>query len=702
MMNASRYSSNAFSEPAGNEPARGQVARAVGWVVSLLPVLLGMCLAWAGVVSLAVPVRQYLLAGSYSWLSGALLYALAYAGLAGWLLRVGPERERRAIWGLIGGSALLKLLLVLVATDLPLNTDQSIFRHFVEIMADHRLGGDALVSLSGSGDYSIWAGRAMPVHYFVRRLAGGQDALWLRLLNVLVSSATLAMTYAFARRLLPAGKRKWAVFLLVALPFQTFVATDYSHHLFSSFYLLLGVWCGWELVHAGPGALRKLGLALLAGLCLLLMAWQRGIHLIALGTWAGLLVWAGFQRLGWRRWGLLAFWLGIVPLALAMPLAHRYDAWLSRHDSHRLNSMLPAFAARGWCPESDGEYCGRYEQLDRATPWPEKKNAMWRLVFSQIRYNAKAVCVRFPLVKTAKLFLVGYASNIEESLVEMDSRALPWVRGARLAGAPLFLVWAGLGCFVLAAGSRSAQGRWLAVCLVPLSTWGTYVFLGETSPRYSIFFQPFLALLGACAWPEQGGSRGWILPAGAWKSLVWRGGTILAAGVLALAGLAFGIRHVPAQRFYADLRQGWETSGERPAEAIVGPGDYRPFEATIRLPEGSKEIQVGWRLPCRSGSAKRVSLYVLGADSGLRQADLSIGTAAGPLYALPLRELSGSRYVELEAPPAADVLWFRLRSSRPPEERAGGRLQIGYATCAPKPAGEPAGDYSVSKSAGMP
>lgn len=687
-MNARSSASTNPSAPAGGPHASAWISRAVARGVSCLPVLLGLCLALAGLASLAVPAGKYARAGDLSWLPGALLYVGLYAGLAWWLAGTRPDRERRVVLVLIGGSAALKLALVLFATHLPLNTDQAIFRHFVEVMADRRLGSDAMVSLSAAGDYSIWAGRAMPIHYGVRRLAGENDAVWIRLLSIIVSSAILAVTYAFSRRLLPAGKRKWAVFLLMALPFQSFVVMDYSHHLLSSFYLLLGTWCAWELAHACPGALRSLGFSLVAGLCLLLMMWQRGIYLIALGAWAGLLAWAGFRGVGWRRWSLLAFWLALVPLGLSAPLAHRYDAWLRRHDAHQLNSMLPAFVARGWCPESDGEYCGRYEQLDRATPGPDKKSAMWRLVFSQIRYNAQTVCVRFPIVKTAKLFLVGYAANVEEALDTEDSQALPWVRGMRLAAAPLFLAWACWGCFLLAAGSGFAQGRWLAACLVPLLTWGTYVFLGETSPRYSIYCQPFLGLIGAYAWPERPGRGPWP-PAGAWGDLLLRGGMVFAAGVFVLGGLTVGVHNAPARCFYADLHRGWAWAGARPVSSVVEPGAYRPFEAKIRLPDGSAEVQVEWPLPGRPGSRREVAFYLLGADAGLRRAELTIGTAAGPLFGLPLGGLNGPRRVKLAVPPDADALWFRLRAARGPEDRSGGALQIGYLTCRAQPPGEP-------------
>ena len=98
----------------------------------------------------------------------------------------------------------------------------------------------------------------LPVHYAIRLLAGNHDLLWTRLLNVALSTAILLTTYGFARRLLPEGRRKWAVFLTMALPFQSFVVTDYSHHLFSSFYFLLGMGCAWDLVFADPRPARRL------------------------------------------------------------------------------------------------------------------------------------------------------------------------------------------------------------------------------------------------------------------------------------------------------------------------------------------------------------------------------------------------------------------------------------------------------------
>ncbi len=665
-------------EWADDDSGRGRVRRAVAWGVSLLPVVLGGCLFLSWVVSLLVPAWKYARPLSPTLVGGVLLYLAAFSALF-WLLRKTESiSESRVVWGLIGLSFVIKLILVLGVMREPLHADQALFHHFVCEMADHRLDGGTMSALSEIYDYPVWAGRVLPVHYAIRFLAGGRDVLWTRLLNIVLSSAILLVTYGFSCRLLPKGRRKWAVFLMMALPFQSFVVTDYSHHLFSAFYFLLGMWCAWDLVFTNPGLLRRLGLSVLAGLCLLLMMWQRGVHIIALGVWTFVLLWAGLNGIGWRRWGMLLLGLGVLPLLLSIPTVGRFDEWLSRHDAHQLNSILPAFVARGWCPESAGEYCGRYEQLDRVTPWPEKNAAMFRLVLSQIRYNTVTVCVRFPVIKTAKLFLVGYAANFEESLEWSGSPALPWVRGMRLAGAPIFLGLAIWGCLGLAVRPRM-QSRWLIVFLAPLLTWGAYVFLGETSPRYSIFCQPFLALLGASALAgfDRGGRRNF--PAHMWRSLVLRGAVVVGGLALVLGVLAAGVRLVPTVRLYADVQQGWTSGSGTPVSGVVAPGAYRPFEVRLLLPPESPSSQVVWQLSPRSGSANTVSLYVLAAEGEVDAARLTIGSAGKTITSLSLDDVTEPRFLSMDLPSGAESLVFTLESA-PGAPRAGMGVQIGYVT----------------------
>ena len=653
-------------------PAAGLLSRAAAGAAALLPVGLGLCLLVSWLASLAIPVRKYLLAGDFSWLPGAGIYLLVAGGLGWWLWKAQGTFARRLVTGLIGAAVLIKLVLAFATVQLPLNTDQTLFRHFVCEMADHALQGEALAGLSATYDYPVWAGRAMPVHYVLRRLAGAGDLPWVRLANVVFSLAMLLATYGLARRLLPAGQRKWAVFLLLVLPFQTFVVADYSHHLFSSFYFLLGMWIAGEMVLAPSGPRRWLVLALAAGVCLLLMAWQRGIHLIAAGTWFLLAAWTAVAA-GWRRGGRLAIGLIAIPVILAVPLARQFDQRLAQHDAHHLNSILPAFMARGWCPESGGEYCGRYEQLDKATPASEKAPAMYRLVLSQIRRDPWTACVKLPLLKTAKLFLVGYAANFEESLAAAGSPALSWVRGMRLAAAPVFLGLAVWGCWLLCF-QPEAQRRWLLVLLAPTLTWGTYVFFGESSPRYSIFCQPFLGLLGAWTLASLAGQTPGppVRPVAAAGSFAWRAVICVGGAILALALLAGIVHRLPGDRFYADLQQGWRT----PESGMIRPGSLPPFEAQICQAPESQPARGEWRLPTRREGVDTLSLYLLEVDEGLRTACLVIA-CPGSQMEIPLTNIQVPQQLKMPLPRAAEHLSISLAPSAAAVMPAG-CLDFGY------------------------
>lgn len=635
--------------------------------LSLLPVALAGCLLLSFGVSLAVPMLRCTSESPMMWLA-AWLYLLSF-GVLGWMIRKVPaERECRLVWGLILFSAAIKLILAGMVIHLPLHADQALFHHFVTEMSDHRLEGETLAALSRIYDYPVWAGRVLPVHYLVRHFAAAHDVFWVRLLNVGLSTAILAVSYGFASRLLPKGRRKWVVFLLMALPFQSFVTTDYSHHLFSSFYFLVFAWCAWEMLFTELRLVRRLLISVLGGICLLLMMWQRGVHLIALGIAVCMLAWAVMTGAGWRRWGLLLLCMLLIPLSFSVPLSAAYDRWLNSHDAHQLNSILPAFTARGWCPESGGEYCGRYEQLDRVTPWPLKKAAMNRLVLSQIRHNPAIVCGRFPILKTAKLFLVGYASNLEEGLAREQSALLPWVKGARVAATPVFLLLAVLGCLGLAARS-GASVQWGPIFLVPLFTWGAYVFLGETSPRYSIFCQPFLGFIGgwALAQMSEKGPMGWAPPVRAWKSIIGRGALVAGALACAMGLLVLWVRQIPESRLYANLQEGWNDAG------AVEDGEYRPFE--VRLPVSLRPAV--WTSPSFMETGGRLSFYLLDADGSAANARLTVSASGQLLDTLEISDLTLPHYVELDLPPAVADLSFEVKPL-PDALPAGGDIQVGY------------------------
>ena len=203
------------------------------------------------------------------------------------------------------------------------------------------------------------------------------------------------------------------------------------------------------------------------------------------------------------------------------------------------------------------------------------------------------------------------------------------------------------------------------------------MFAGETSPRYSIFCQPFLALLGASALAGFAGRGGCPqgLPAGAWRGIAVRAAIVVGGIVLALGAAAAGVRLLPEYRLYADLEQGWMAEAGGP----VAPGDYRPFEARLARPADGSPARAVWRLPARPASVKTVSFYVLQADGAARTARLDIGTATGKLFELPLDGLTEPHQVELDLPPGTDEIVFSVEPATA-AAAPGGAVYIGYVT----------------------
>ena len=636
--------------------------RIAPWVLGLMPAALGGFVAAAFAVSVAVPFSKLVGQGqSAGWPAG--LFYLLGAGFAAWLLKKTDRwPEDRVVWGMIAFGAAAKTLAALLVPRLPFNIDQSLFHSFAVRLAASAYGETTLASLSSFYDYPLWAGRIFPVHYLLERWGGDQAWAWSRVLNVLAATLVLCLAHALARRVLPPGKRKWAVFLLLALPFQTFWVTDYSHHLYSSLYLLAFAWAAMELAFGEWPWLRRLALSALASVCLLCMAWHGGVDWIAAGMAAALVVLHALARRDARQSALLALLLLVVPVAvssvlkgpLLMDRIHACDA-------HRQNSVLPAFMARGWCPATGGEYTPRYEQLDRATPWPQKPKAMYRLIASQIRHAPLETCFWLPCVKTAKLFLVGYASNFEESLAQKRSPALPRVNWVRRAGTVFFLFFVLLGCIRMAS-AQQVPAVWAPVLLVPLMTWGAYVLGGETSPRYSVFCQPFLAIVGAFAFCGA--------PSTAPAPRVWlaRTATVVIVLLVAAAMLVCAVRALPGGTFYTDLRKG-------PGGTATREGPFPVFERTVVLSPGTESVSMDWTVP---EGAVACSFYPLQCRGAMDGAMLSLALPDSPPFATcPLDGHALPEYEEVSIPAGTRILHVSV-SRAPSAAVSEGTLDFGY------------------------
>ena len=643
-------------------PAPRHLDRFVAWLLGLLPAALGGFVATAFAASVAIPFGKIAWSGQSAGWPAGLVYLLG-VGFAAWLLKKSDRwPEERVVWGMIVLGFAAKTALAILVPRLPLNSDQGLFQHFASRLAADAYGTPTLSSLSVFYDYPLWAGRIFPVHYLLERWTGSQAWAWSRGLNVFAAMLTLCLTYSLARSVLPPGRRKWAVFLLLALPFQTFWVTDYSHHLYSSLYLLVFAWTARELAFGEKTLPCRLGLSALAATCMLCMAWHGGVDWIAAGLAAALVVLHAMTRHDARQSALLALLLLVVPIAVATTL--KGPLLMDRihaNDAHRQNSVLPAFMARGWCPATGGEYTPRYERLDRATPWPRKPKAMFRLIASQIRHEPLATCFWLPCVKTAKLFLVGYASNLEESLAMAKSPALSRVNWMRRAGTVFFLLFVLIGSLRLAC-EKQVSAVWAPVLLVPLLTWGAYVLGGETSPRYSVFCQPFLAIVGAFAFrgnPESAPSP---------RAGLSRTATVFLVLLAGAACLAFAIRALPEKTFYVDMR------GNHGNPAIRE-GPFPVFERTVVLSPGEESVSMNWSVP---EGAVAFSFYPLHCRGSMSGATIALSPPDAPPFAVfsveghPLPE-----YEETPLPPGTRTL--HLTVFRPHAASAAeGTLDFGY------------------------
>lgn len=619
-------------------------------LLGLLPAALGCFVALAFVAALGIPFAKMASGGGWTGWGAGLSYLLG-VGVAGWLLkRTDGLPGHGVVWGIIGLGFAAKVFAVCMVPQLPFNIDQSLFHHFATQLGTDGYDAAMLDALSRFYDYPLWSARIFPVHYLIERFAPLHAFAWIKTLNVVAATLILVLTYGVARRVLPPGRRKWAVFLMAVLPFQTFWVTDFSHHLYSSLYLLAFTWVAGELASGGGGFFQRLGLSSLAALCLLFMAWQGGVDWIAVGMAVCFVAAHAAVSSDLRKTGGLALWLLVVPVVVTAIL--KGPLLLDRiHacDAHRHNSVLPAFLARGWNPETGGEYCPRYEKLDMATPRPRKAEAMFKLVLSQIRHDPAKTCFWLPCIKTAKLFLVGYASNLEESLALTRSPAAPWVGWVRRGGTVLFLGFVLLGCFRLA-GMRELAPPWIPVLLVPLLTWGAYVLAGETSPRYSVFCQPLLAVVGACA-VQRGSEAKWT--SSSIRRWLGRSAVVVVLLLIAAGTVAVAVRMVPVHAVYEDFRGDWGGESTRP-------GPFPLFERTVAVPPGSESVSMHWRVP---EGATGCSFYALQCDGAMADAELVVSSADGELLAaVPLAGHVLPEYLEVPLP--ANVRDLRVRVSR--------------------------------------
>jgi hypothetical protein len=651
-------------------PRRPIFAPIVAWLQAcgILFLAAGLLLAWgAAAANFAGKIRSGE-ANGMVWLGFAgygLLATAIVVGLA-WLRR---RRGDRVFLGTALGLTLLVQLGAIWAADArwAWTGDAAIFRHYLSVLADNGYAPETLGDLSQHYDYRVWTRRALPFYYALRVAAADRFIPAIQTFQAMLIALSLALAWRIAR--LAFGRRVafWTVAFQLLMPFRAFICLELNHHVLGGFYFLVGLWVLAEWFRPGRRPLQAAGLAAAAAGLLPLMRLEGGIDVV----WTGavvlvlLLAWLAGRQTANQTLRSAAVLLALPLLATALlvgPVLHRID----RADRHRHEVGAIGFMARGWSPETGGEYCGTYELVDFLTPHAEKKSMQTAILASQAYYNPRVLLTSLLPIKLAKYFLLGYASGAEEMLARNGAeRARALAEGARtaflLALLP-FILWG--GWLLLPRLRRNRRLALVAPCALLAAT---YVLLGETSPRYSFYVQPFLFMLAALPLAASSARRRkWAraavrpgLAAGAAVGGAW----LVAAAALAGARPALGRAALP------DLRA-WSAAA---GAALDVPATLAPLE--IRLAPQIASGGTAWgpvAVPGLTPPPVAVAFYVLpeGVPSALlRTARLETETAAGTqTNSLPAR-------IRLEYPPAGmGAISFRSPAVWPHP------LRIGYAT----------------------
>ena len=432
---------------------------------------------------------------------------------------------------------------------------------------------ETLGELSQNYDYPVWTHRAQPFYYALRVWTGDHFVRSAQFFQAFLVTLSLALTWQIAKILFSRPVAFWATSLQCLMPYSWFACLDLNHYIPGAFYFLASLWILAEWSQNNRRLLWSWVLALLAGVAVTLLRLEGGldkIYTVAVSL-VLVLLWATRRQ---NIWQTIQFGAALLvwPLAIASILLSPLSTHVDEADLHRLSSGTVAFMARGWMPETGGEYSGTYEQIDVLTPSEHKHSVQASLLASQAYYNSRILLFRLFPIKLAKFFLLGHASGAEEVLVHNGAETIALLaKGARtaylLAALPL-MIWGGILLLPLLRSTTRL------VLVLPCAIFCVAtVVVGETSPRYSTYIQPFLFMLGALplAWSARRRDR---LRKASWAPSLVAAGSIFLAFLLAI-GILAAARPWLRSHAFQDLRL-WTIAAD--ARAIPLPSTLAPFE----------------------------------------------------------------------------------------------------------------------------
>ena len=550
--------------------------------------------------------------------AGLILFgAIAFLGLAMLSLALWRIFFRRFgalpyLWFAVLTAMLIQLAVMAGSKqDWKWTNDAYIFRHYLERLSEEGYSANTLGELSQNYDYRVWTRRAQPFYIAIYRNFGKDFPLAIQFFQMFLVGIALVFTWRLARLMFGREVAFWATSLQWIMPFRWFALLDLNHHLLGGLYYLAGLWILVEWIRGPKTTGRRWFLSVCAIFLFPLLRLEGGVDLVYAASVALVAILDGFCG-NLNRWKIahtLLVLLGI-PLAATAMLLSPLTQRIAHNDLHHHESGLPAFMARGWSPETGGEYAHTYEVIDYLTPIRHKKPIQLSILASQAFYNGHSILFHLLPIKMAKYFLLGYAAGAEEMLTANGAhRTKAYATGARaaflLCTLPL-MIW---GSVLLLPLLR--HPRRLALVLPCAAICSTYILLGETSPRYSIYIQPFLFILGALplAWPRQRQIR-----LGLAARLPAVGASSLLAILLASAALSLHTARPLLQRAaFIDLRT-WRLP-EQGHAPLLSP-TLAPLEIHL-LPTRSNETTV-WNeidLPATPEYPGLLTFYIFSPDA---------------------------------------------------------------------------------------
>lgn len=503
-------------------------------------VLVGTLLAWGGALFRFSPWGAPSPQGGAPIWPWALAYGVSAVALVFGLRRLARRMRPEGFVFACMGILMLGQCLLAAGADSgwrPTN-DAAIFTGYLDHLAENGEGPESLGTLSRFYDYRVWTRRAHPFFLPLRKAAGTRFPLAVVGFQILLSVLPMWFVWRMLRILFGRNTACWATVFQTVFPFRWLACLELNHHLLGGLYFTVGLWVLVEYFRprGTVGGWREAGLCAIACALVPLMKLEGGIDWVyGVAVWAVVAGALAARRTGWRGAALALAGLWLLPALAGRACAGRVMERIDAADLHHLESGAVAFMARGWVPETGGEYAYSHELIDCLTPAELKTGVQARLLLSQLAYNGPQVFFRLFPTKLAKYFLLGFASGAEEMMNANGARV--WAaaaKGARivfLVGILPLVFWGGLLMLPKAGGSRFWP--FLLPCILLAEA---YVCTGETSPRYSIYIQALLFGMAGHGMARAEAGRG--MPPG------WAGASLPAAGVLGagyLAAAALGI-----------------------------------------------------------------------------------------------------------------------------------------------------------------